>query len=301
MLNAISDVPAAVSSGKDWDVGNGPTRTSLAVMPIRVLGESMRGAELAVGLETEIVTTLAKLSDLAIIDLSTLGGQQDGETQGGPADHGAEAVLKCDLQVVGDKLRVTARLIDTTTARQIWADRFDRGLSDILEIQDALTKDIVTQLQVRLTEGEQARVWSSGTGDFNAWEAIVRATHLIHAHQKEGIREARHLAEGAVQRDPSFASAYAAIGWTHWVEGRWFWSDDRASSFDKALDLAQRALALDAVNPDARTLHGVVLVHVGRFDPALEEMERAVSLAPSHAHIAALAAYCLTSALVGQI
>jgi len=268
-----------------------PQRRSLVVLPIRILGKTRRGADLAAGLETEIVTTLAKLSDLDIIDLSPLARA---EQTGVPADqacYGAQTLLKCALQVVGDRVRLTAHLIDTGTNRPVLADRFDRRMADILKIQDTLTKDIVTQLQVRLTEGEQARVWSSGTSSFKAWEAIVRATHLIHAHQREGVREARRLAEGAVGIDPGFASAHAAIGWTHWVEGRWFWSDDQGASFQTALQLACKALALDPMNPDARTLHGVVLVHLGRYDAALGEMEQAVGLAPSHAHIAALAGY----------
>lgn len=268
-----------------------PVRPSLAVMPVRVLGETGRGADLAAGLGAELVATLAKLSDLEIIDLGPLDPGKASPAGTDQPRHDAEKVLKSALQVVGDRVRLTAQLTDAVTNRQVWAARFDRRLSDILEIQDSLTKEIVTQLQVRLAEGEQARAWSSGTASFEAWEAVVRATHLIHAHQREGIRKARRLAEGAVAMDPGYASARAAIGWTHWVEGRWFWSDDPRASFDAARQFATRALSLDPANPDARTLHGVVLVHLDRHDQALEEMEQAVSLAPSHAHIAALAAY----------
>jgi len=268
-----------------------PSKRSLAFLPIRVIGETRRGADLAAALEKEIVTTLAKRSDLEIIDLSPLGSVEETFDASNAPHHGAQTLLKCALQAVGDRVRLSAQLVISDTSRQIWADRFDRRMVDMLEIQDGLTKDIVTQLQVRLTEGEQARVWSSGTTSFEAWEAVVRATHLIHAHQKEGVREARRLAEHATEIDPGFASAYAAIGWTHWVEGRWFWSPDRDASFDTALRLARQALSLDPDNPDARTLHGVVLVHLGDYDSALEEMEQAVSLAPSHAHIAALAGY----------
>jgi len=291
LLETVSGNPAPTSVPVNGVQAKGPALSSLAVMPIRVLGSARRGAELAAGLELEIVTTLAKLSTLAIVDLSPLGRVENNDVRDDLAAHGADAVLKSGLQVVGDRVRLSAQLIATATNRQIWADRFDRRLTDILEIEESLTKDIVTQLQVRLTEGEQARIWSAGTAGFKAWQAIVRATHLIHAHQKDGVREARRLAQRAVGMDPAYASAYAAVGWTHWVEGRWFWSEDQGASFERARGFARKALALDAVNPDARTLHGVILVHLGHFDQALEEMEQAVGLAPSHAHIAALAAY----------
>ncbi|MDU8928615.1 BTAD domain-containing putative transcriptional regulator [Alisedimentitalea sp. MJ-SS2] len=205
-------------NGREGVVGR-VARQTLTILPFGVLGNSRRGADLAAGLQTEIVTTLTKLSDLDIIDLSlpdALKGHS--ATVERPSDE--QAVLKSALQVVGDRVRLTAQLVDCTSNRQIWAERFDRKLADILEIQDSLTKDIVTQLQVRLTEGEQARVWSLGTRSFEAWEAVVQATHLIHAHHIEGIREARQLAEGAIGIDPDYASAHAAVGWTHWVEGR---------------------------------------------------------------------------------
>jgi adenylate cyclase len=277
----------------DGEIGQRPSTCSLAILPTGVLGESRHGKEIAGGLEQEIVSTLAKVSDLDLI--VTSGGSGSAKTC--DPDHysssgaGAKNLLKCSLQVVGDKLRLTAQLIDSETGRQSWADRYDRRVTDVLAVQEELTKEIVTQLQIQLSEGLQARVWSTGTSSFDAWVAVVRATHLIHSHRREGIREARKLAERARELDPGYAAACATIGWTHWVEARWWWAPDPQEAFETAGEYARQALALDEFSPDAHALHGVVLVHLASFDEAIREMESAVRLAPSHAHISALAAY----------
>ena len=186
--------------------------------------------------------------------------------------------------------RLTAHLADALTGREIWADRFDRWFKDFLDIQDEITKEVVSALQVVLTDGEQARVWARGTKDTTAWESVVVATELIHEHHRDGITKARRLAEEACRLDPDFAAAWAAFGWTHWVEGRWGW-ENREQQFDTAWTHSDRALSIDPHNPDALALRGVCALHLDRFDEALERMEQAMAHAPGHAHIAALTGY----------
>jgi tetratricopeptide (TPR) repeat protein len=185
---------------------------------------------------------------------------------------------------------VTAHLSDATTRRRLWADRFDRWFKSFLDIQDEITKEVVSALQVELTDGEQARIWARGTEDTLAWENIVVATELVHAHHRDGIPRARRLAEAATKLDPEYAAAWAAVGWTYWVEGRWGWADS-AKCFDTAARHVAHALSLDPDNPDALTLRGVCELHMKRFDEALATMEEAMLNAPGHAHIVALTGY----------
>jgi adenylate cyclase len=116
------------------------------------------------------------------------------------------------------------------------------------------------------------------------------ATELIHAHHRDGIERARRLAEEAVSLDAEFAAAWAAVGWTHWVEGRWGWADS-LERFASAAEYAERALELDPFNPDALALRGVGLLHLQRHDEAVKTMEEAMRNAPGHAHIVALTGY----------
>jgi len=205
-------------------------------------------------------------------------------------EQGVRHILEGAVRVVGDRVRVNAHLTDALTGREIWADRFDRWIKNFLDIQDEITKEVVSALQVELTDGEQARVWARGTQNTTAWENIVVATELIHEHHRDSIGRARRLAHEASGLDPGFAAAWAAIGWTHWVEGRWGWADS-TQRFDTASDFCERALSIDPDNPDALALGGVCALHLLRFDEALDTMERAMRNAPGHAHTTALTGY----------
>ncbi len=269
-----------------------PEGPSLAVLPFRTISGEERAQVLAGGLAEDIVTTLAKISSILVVARSSTLKYQDGavDRRQVSREQGVRHVLEGAVSLVGDRVRVTAHLSNAESGREVWADRFDRDCRDFLDIRDQITKEIVSSLQVKLTDGEQARVWARGTRNTTAWENIVLATERIHEHHRDGIVEARRLAEEAARLDPDFAAAWAALGWTCWVDGRWDWAD-RAERFETARNLAERALSLDPQNPDALTLLGVCALHLRRYDESLERMESALLHAPGHAHIAALTAY----------
>jgi len=269
-----------------------PDVPSLAVLPFRNITGGEKADIIASGLAEDIVTTLAKISSIFVVArASTLKYQAaDVDRETVSREQGVRHILEGAVRVVGDRVRVNAHLTDALTGREIWADRFDRWIKNFLDIQDEITKEVVSALQVELTDGEQARVWARGTQNTTAWENIVVATELIHEHHRDGIGRARRLAHEASGLDPGFAAAWAAIGWTHWVEGRWGWADS-TQRFDTASDFCERALSIDPDNPDALALGGVCALHLLRFDEALDTMERAMRNAPGHAHTTALTGY----------
>ena len=269
-----------------------PEGVSLAVMPFQNISGDDRGAVIAAGLAEDIVTTLAKISHILVVARQSTSGYQGAapDRQQVSREQGVRHVLEGAVHMAGDRVRVTAHLSDLISGHELWADRFDRQFRDLLDIQDEITKEVVSALQVELTDGEQARIWARGTSSPAAWENIVVATELIHAHHRDGIARARKLAKEAIRLDSGFAAAWAAVGWTHWVEGRWGWAEPKRS-FETALDYAQRALTLDPKNPDALGLRGVCALHVGAFDEAVRTMEEALLNAPGHAHFTALTGY----------
>ncbi len=284
------DAPAGSAGAEDE-----PRTASIALLPFRAAGDGDQARTIAEGLVESVAATLAKISGIHVVATASTASYRDGDAH--PArvgrEQGVRSLLSGSVQVVGDRLRVTAALIDAASAEQIWAERYDRPLDDLLAVLDELTKEIVTELQIQLSDGEQARIWARSARDVVAWEAVVRATALIHSHHREGMIEARRLARVAAARDPGFAAAWAAEGWTHWLDGRWDWTEDREASLRRALELAEKALSLDPESPDARSLKAVALAHLGAHDAAVVEINRAVALAPAHAHIAALASYLL--------
>ncbi len=196
----------------------------------------------------------------------------------------------------GNRVRVTAQLIDATTGHHCWADRYDRDLDDIFAVQDEITRNVTVALQVTLTEGEQARVYAGGTHNVEAWECAVRGKELVERHIKEDNVEAQRLLERAVRLDPEYATAWVYLGWMHWENARWGWGESPESSLDRAFEAGRTALSLEEAQPDGLTLIGFSHLLRGELDQALTMTEKAVTLAPNHAFITAVSAPVLRAA-----
>jgi TolB-like protein/DNA-binding SARP family transcriptional activator len=270
-----------------------PHGPSIAVMTFTAISGTQTEDTIAEGLAEDIVTALSKVSKILVVARASTRQykDQDVSPQQVSRDQGVRHVLSGAVQIGGDQVRVTAQLIDASSGHQIWADRYDRSRGDFLGLQDEITREVVSALQVQLTDGEQARVWARGTRDLKAWENIVRATEKYHSHHRDEIPKARDLALEATRIDPEFAAAWAVLGWTYWVEARWDWSERRDESLGTAYELAHRSLRMDSHLPDGLTLLAVTELHLGRHDEALATFERACLSAPNHSYVAALCAY----------
>jgi class 3 adenylate cyclase len=185
------------------------------------------------------------------------------------------------------------QLIDATTGHHLWAERYDRALTDIFGLQDEIIRQIVLALQVQLTEGEQARVWYHATESLDAYELFLRGRALAMHKTPETHAQARQLFEQAIALDPQFAVAYVHLGWLHQIEARFRWSPAPAASLQQAQALAQKALALDTALPDAYALLGAISLLQGQHAQALAEGEKALALNPNGADIAVLFAATL--------
>jgi adenylate cyclase len=148
----------------------------------------------------EIITTLSKVSKLFVIARnSTLvykGRAVDIRQVG--REQGVQYVLEGSVRRGGERLRVTAQLIEAETGRHVWAQRYDRAFEDVLALQDDLTKEIVSALQVELTAGEQARIAAQGTKNPEAWQLTFEGRDLVHAHHKDSVQKGKRLLEQAV-------------------------------------------------------------------------------------------------------
>ena len=159
-------------------------------------------------------------------------------------------------------------------------------MQDVFELQDEITRKIVTELDVHLVEGEQARVWRRATDHPGAYDYFLRGWEAFLRYTKEDNALARELLQKAVDLDPKFALAMATIGLTHWRDAVQGWSESPAASYEQALSLGQRALELDdALDRAYECLAGVYLFRDGDHERVLENIKRAVALNPNGADI----------------
>ena len=211
-------------------------------------------------------------------------------------EQGVRYVLEGSVRRGGDRLRITAQLVDATTGHHLWAQRYDRVAHDVFALQDEITREVTSALQVELTEGEQARLWASGTQNLEAWEIVIQIPELLYSHRRENMLKGRQLAEQALQLDEHYAAAWTLLGLLHCEEVFNAWSETPEVTLDLAMDAAQRSLSIDDSNPD--TLALLAMIHLSRRDyaQAFDLGEQAMLLGPNNSFVAGVAAqvplYC---------
>ena len=269
-----------------------PDKPSIAVLPFTNMSGDPEQEYFADGIVEEIITALSKIGKLFVVARNSTftykGEAVDVKRVG--REQGVRYVLEGSVRRGGDRLRITAQLIDAATGHHLWAERYDRESSDVFALQDEITREVASALQVELTEGEQARLWASGTKDLEAWELVIQADHLFHRHHREDTHEARRLLEQALRLDENYATAWEMLGLTHWTDAiNEGWSDSREASLARALEANDRALTIDPSNPDTLASLGLIKLTSGNHDEALALSEKAVALAPNLANNMAIA------------
>ena len=286
-----------------------PDKPSIAVLPFQNMSGDPEQEIFADGLVEDIITTLSKLSGLRVIarnsSFSYKGHAVD--VRKVAAELGVRYVLDGSIQKTANRIRITAQLIDAKSGAHLWAERYDRGFDDIFAIQDEITLILATEMQVSLTEGEQARLRYSTTNNVEAWTYWVQGlAHFRQPVTKEQFGPARPCWEKALALDPDSAALQAMLGFMHYADARFGWWDDRETALGKARAYADRAFELDPENADAYTTSSLVLMMRGRHDEAVAHARRAVQLAPGSADAATFACFVLASSgypeeAVGQI
>ena len=262
-----------------------PDKPSVAVLPFDNMTGDPEQEFLSDGITEQIITALSKISSLFVIARNstfTYKGKPI-KVQRVSEELGVRYVLEGSFQKSGDRVRITAQLIDAIKGNHLWSQTYDRDLKDIFALQDDITKKILTGLQVKLTRGEQARVWAKGTDNFEAFLKYLQANESFFQVNVEKNALARQMAKEAIALDPEYASAYALLGKTHVIDVFWGWSASPKDSIRQAMALLQKAIALDESSADARSRLGSLYTMVGQLDKAIAEGERAVTLDPNYA------------------
>ena len=176
---------------------------------------------------------------------------------------------------------MTAQLIDSLDGSHVWADRFDGDLDDVFELQDRITQEIVTALEVRLTSGEQARVWRKRSGSPAVYEHFSKAWNYYVNFGKHTHVRAKEACERALAINAGYTPALMILGFTLVDQARFGWVPDATAAYAAALDCADRALLVDPQSSDAYMIRGYTWTFLRRHDEAVEAGEKAIALSPS--------------------
>jgi TolB-like protein/Flp pilus assembly protein TadD len=262
-----------------------PDKPSIAVLPFDNMSGDPDQEFLADGLAEDIITALSKVSEIFVIARNSTFAYKGKsiDVRRVASELGVRTVLEGSVRRAGNRVRITAQLIDAESGRHLWADRFDRQIADIFELQDEITQKIVTELEVKLTRGEQVRLKRRQTNNLEAWDLYVQALTCITHFTREDNVMARELAQRAVNLDSEFAGPWVLLARTYLADARIGWGDSVSASLAKGIEAAERSLAIDDNQGDAYSMLGALHVIQRRYNEAVEAGSRSIEISPSAA------------------
>jgi len=260
------------------------TEKSIAVLPFENLSEDKSNAYFADGIQEEILTRLAKVADLKVI--SRTSTQQYHSKPGNLSEIakqlGVANILEGSVQKLGDQVRVNVQLIKAATDTHLWADTYDRKLTDIFSVESDVAKAIADTLQAKLSGTEQSAIAARPTENSEAHDLYLKGRYFFGKRTPDDLKRAIDYFNQALAKDPNYALAYAGLADSYVVLA--FFRESSAEVFPKARAAADKALALDKNLAEAYVSLGLVLSEAGRnLKAAKHEFERALELNPNSA------------------
>ena len=264
-----------------------PDKPSIVVLPFTNMSGDPEQEYFSDGLTEDLTTDLSRLPGLFVIARHSAFTykSQAIKLQTVSRELGVQYVLEGSVRRADKRVRINTQLIDATTGRHIWSERYDQELQDIFSMQDEIVQKIVTTLNLQLTLLEQGALGNVGPRDthrLEAYDCFLRGGALYYRFTREANRQARQMYEQAVALDPQYAKAYVWLGWTHAMDFAHNWSQEPQQSLEQAVELGQRASALDDSLPHVHELLGW-LYRWTNPRQAVVEAERAIALAPNYA------------------
>ncbi len=262
-----------------------PDKPSIAVLPFANMSGDAEQEYFADGISEDIITALSKLSQLFVIARNssfTFKGRNVHVGEVGKS-LGVRYVLEGSVRKSGNRVRVTAQLIDSSTGGHLWGERFDRDLTDIFEVQDDVTTQIVAALALNLSPGDRQRIAAEHTDNPEAYDCFLRGRDLFFRQAKDANRDAETLLRRSIELAPRFAPALAFLASTQVIDYVNGWSANPAQTLEEAERTARRAVQLDERNPYALWALGMACLWSRRHDEALSANERAIAFNPNFA------------------
>jgi adenylate cyclase len=262
-----------------------PEKPSIAVLPFQNMSGDPEQEYFADGMTEDLITDLSKVSGLFVIarNSSFVYKGRPVKVQEIGRDLGVRFVLEGGIRKAGNRVRITAQLIDAGSGGHLWAERFDRDLTDIFATQDEVVEKIVGALAVTLTQSEEQRLRRRDTGNVEAYESWLRARELLTRGTRESVVQARAMYRRAIEIDRNFAAPHAGLALAAISDYVSDWALDPAQALDEAERWARRAVELNDQEPVSHMALGNVLLWRRDLEGALAEFRRMIALDPNFA------------------
>ncbi len=265
----------------------GTGKPSLAIVQFDNIGDERTGQYFVDGLTDDLIAHLSRNRELFVVSSATMFSYaKDHATPIEIArDLGVGYVVRGSVRRADGQMRVSGELIDVDSAQTIWAEVFDRQVTDVFEVQDEISRAIVGQLLPEIYQSGEARSQEKPTEDMGAWDLYLRGRARQAVFSQEAQQDAVTFAQSAIAADPEFAAAHSLLARALGTIFFFQWSDTPQDTLIAATEAAKRAIELDDQDAQAHAALGYIYRFTGEADPAIANLERAVALNPNDARI----------------
>lgn len=251
---------------------------TISVLPFEAVGRAQESEVFALGIRSDLITDLSKISGLRVIHVS---GSDDNISF-------SRYVVTGDVQQVGRELKLYVHLLDSDTRQQLWSEKYEIHLEGIFDVQQSISEEIVSQLSVTVTTAEKQRLAKRYTRNLVAYENFLSGQAQLLHRERSSNEKAREWYRLAIENDPQFARAYAGLALSYAADFRNQWVDDGALALKKARDMAETAYQIDPTIPEVYWVLGYVNTQYREHNEALNLLGHAIELDPSYADAYAL-------------
>jgi TolB-like protein len=258
-------------------------KPSIAVLPFTNMSGDREQEYFADGISEDIITALSRSRWFLVIARNSSFAFKGTAiaVKEVARDLGVRYVLEGSVRKSGQRVRITAQLVDAETGTHVWAERYDRELSDIFQIQDEITERVAGAIEPELLKSEELRASKRGTGNLSAWDLVRQGTWHFHKITKPTHLRARELFREAIKLDPQLPEAHMWLGRVSESIVAYGWSDDPAADLREAVKSSLRGVQLDEKDPYGHYALSMSYLFSGALEQAIQAAQKAVQISPS--------------------
>lgn len=260
-----------------------PDKPSIAILPFVNMSGDKEQEYFSDGFTEDLITDFSKVSGLFVIARNSVFFYKNKNIKIDKIgrDLGVKYVLEGSVRKVGDRVRITAQLIDSKTEGHVWAERYDRDLHDIFSLQDEVREKIVTALAVQMTSDDKKRIMMKDTDNLDAYNSYLKANELCNSTDPGELAKGREMLEKAIRLDPNFSKAYASMGksfFTQWVFG----PDKDQGILDQVFEWGKKAIEINPDEPSGYSQLAHYYLWTKQHDAGIIEIKKAIALDPNN-------------------